>query len=261
MTLAYDDRGVGQPVILLHAFPLHRGMWSGVRAVVGDELRLIVPDFPGFGDSPAVEGDALLDVPTLDAYVDGVATLIARLRVRRAVVGGLSMGGYVALAFARRHPDLLLGLVLADTKASADTPTAAENRLRIASLLLEEESPRVLVEESVPNLLGSTTKASRQEVVAAVRSMVEGVDPAAAAWAQRAMAGRTETFDALRELTVPVAVIVGAEDVVTPPADAEALAAVAADATLTVLPGVGHLSAIEDPAGFATALRSFLSRF
>jgi pimeloyl-ACP methyl ester carboxylesterase len=251
--LAYEDTGVGVAVVLLHAFPVHRGMWAGVRTAVGDDVRLITPDLPGFGQSPASAGE-----PSLDAYVDEVAALLDAIRVKKAVVGGLSMGGYVALAFARRHPGRLLGMILADTKASADAPAAADNRRRIASVLTQERSPRVLVEESLPNLLGATTKTARAEVVARVRSDVELVNPDAAAWAQLAMAARVDTFDVLRGLAAPVSVIVGDEDVITPPSDANAMvAATDGRAVLTVIPRAGHLSAVEDPAAFAAAVLAF----
>ena len=260
MTLAYEDTGVGTPVLLLHAFPLHRGMWHDVRAELGDGVRLITPDLPGFGESPAVDsGGAADDAPSLDVYVEAVAALLDAIRVDTAVVGGLSMGGYVALAFARRYPERLRGLVLADTKAAADAPAAADNRRRIAALLRAEDAPRVLVEESLPNLVGATTKAERFDVTARVRGMVQQVAPAAAAWAQLAMAARTDTFDVLRGIAVPVAVLVGDEDTVTTPADAAAMHAAAAGSTLTVIASAGHLSAIERPAAFAAGLRAFVA--
>ncbi|MDQ1682789.1 MAG: hypothetical protein QOH99_1330 [Frankiaceae bacterium] len=271
--LAYDDSGSGLPVVLLHAFPVHRGLWAGVREQVGPGfvreyvgpgdvrehvgpgVRLITPDLPGFGQSPP-----LTSGPSLDDYVDSVAGLLDAMGLERAVLGGVSMGGYVSLAFARRHPGRLLGLILADTKSTADAPAAATNRRRIAAVLVDEGSPRILVEESLPNLLGATTKAGRPDVVARVHAMVEAVSPAAAAWAQLAMAERTDTTAALRSLSVPVAVIVGAEDAITPAGDAEAMVAAARDATLTTIPRVGHLSAIEDPEAFAAAVVEFVSR-
>ncbi len=253
MTLAYDDTGAGVPVVLLHAFPLQRAMWERVPLAVDGRVRLVTPDLPGFGQSPPSPA-----APSLDAYADAVADLLDAIRVEKAVVGGLSMGGYTALAFARRHPQRLLALVLADTKATADAPAAADNRRRIAAVLDGEASPRVLLDESLPHLLGATTKAQRADVVTFVRSLVEAVDPAAAAWAQRAMAARTDTIDVLCSLTLPVAVIVGDEDTLTPPADARAMAAAAPHSALTVIPGAGHLSAVESPVAFAAAIRSFV---
>ena len=253
--LACVERGSGVPVVLLHAFPVHRGLWAGAGDLLGPGIRLLTPDLPGFGQS-----GALTSSPSLDTYVDAVAALLDVAGIQQAVLGGVSMGGYVTLAFARRHPGRLLGVILADTKCSADVPAAAANRRRIASVLLAEGSPRILLEESLPSLMGTTTKAERPDVVALVHAMVAAVSPAAAAWAQLAMAERSDTTDVLRELTVPVAVIVGAEDAITPAGDAEAMVEAAADATLTTIPRAGHLSAIEDPQAFAAAVRTFLAR-
>ena len=257
------------PVVLVHAFPVHRGLWMGVHAslaagfgagagagagggVAGPALRLLTPDLPGFGESPRSPV-----APSLDAYVDALVDLLDALSLERVVLGGVSMGGYVSLAFASRHPERLLGLVLADTKASADPVAALDNRLRIAALLESEGTPRVLLEESLPQLLGATTKADRPHVEDAVRVMVAGVDPLAAAWAQRAMAARVDTFEVLRSLAVPVTVIVGDEDGITPMSDAAAMVATSPGATLTVIRGAGHLSAIENPVAFAAALTAF----
>ena len=286
MSLLYDDSLPGEsavrgrpavpvrptvPVVLVHAFPVHRGLWADVRACLaagagagagadagaadgaaGPALRLLTPDLPGFGASARSAA-----VPSLDVYVDALVAMFDALSLERVVLGGVSMGGYVSLAFASRHPGRLLGLVLADTKASADPVAALENRLRIASVLESEGTARVLVEESLPQLLGATTKTGRPHVVDAVRAMVATVDPLAAAWAQRAMAARGDTFDVLRSLAVPVTVIVGDEDGITPTSDAAAMVAATSRATLTVIPGSGHLSAIEDPAAFAAALTAF----
>lgn len=256
MTLAYDDTGnAPTAVLLVHAFPVHRAMWSGVRAALGDGVRLITPDLPGFGES-----HALAEVPSLDVYADAVVELMDELDLATAVVGGVSMGGYVSMAVARRHPDRVAGLVLADTKATADSVEARGKRERIATLLTEEQSVRVLVDESLPALTGPTSAASRPEVLATVRALVQAADPNSAAWAQHAMAARPDSVELLRELTMPVLVLVGDEDIVTPVAAAEEMATAAAGAELVVLPGTGHLSAVEDPPAFAAALTAFVQR-
>lgn len=219
----------------------------------GRAARVLAPDLPGFGATSA-SGAA----PSLDLLADAVAGMLDTAGVERAVVGGLSMGGYVALAFARRHPERLAGLLLADTKASADTEPARANRERIAAAVLARDSVRLLAEEKLEStLLGP---AAAPELVARVRELIAEATPAGVAWAQRAMAARGESFDVLAGLRVPAAVLVGAEDALTPPADAQAMAQALADARLTVLPGVGHLSALEDPAAFDAAVRALLRR-
>ncbi len=148
------------------------------------------------------------------------------------VIGGTSMGGYVALALTRRYPERVRGLALIDTKASADSAEAAAGRRALADRMESEGSAAVLLEAVLPKLLGESTQRTHPGLVAEVGATVEAVEPAAAAWAQRAMAGRGDTFDVLAGLHVPVAVVVGEEDVLTPPSEAEAM--VVARATMSL---------------------------
>ncbi|MFL6136920.1 MAG: alpha/beta fold hydrolase [Frankiaceae bacterium] len=257
MTVALhaSESGTGRPLVLLHAFPLSSAMWDDQRAELATACRLITPDQRGFGGSP-LGGDE----PSLHHAADDLAALLDARGIDRAVVGGLSMGGYVALALARRHPDRLDGLVLADTRASADPAPAAANRERIAAAVLADPGSTVLADEVLPGLLGATTWEERPSVVERVRALVEAAPPAAVAWAQRAMAAREDSYGVLRALRVPVLVIVGDEDGLTPVADAEAMAAAAPEATLAVLLRAGHLSAMEAPQSFNGAVRAFLDR-
>jgi pimeloyl-ACP methyl ester carboxylesterase len=250
-----DDGGDGVPVVLVHAFPLDRRMWAGVRQEPRDGVRLITPDVAGFGASAVPNAED----PSLDVVADQLEALLDGLGIERAVVGGVSMGGYVTLAFARRHPGRLLGLVLADTKASADTDAAAANRRRIASVAEDEGSARVVVEQVVPGLVGPTSTAERPDVIEAVRALAAEAPPAAIAWAQRAMANRDDAFGVLRRLDVPALVLVGDEDTVTPLGEAAAMSGAAPSALLHTFDGSGHLSAIERPAAFAAALRDWLT--
>ena len=151
MTVALHVReaGAGRPVVLMHAFPLSSAMWLEQRNALGDRCRVITPDLRGFGGSPL--GD---DEPSLDAMADDVAAMLDGLELDRVVLGGLSMGGYVAMAFLRRHAGRVAALVLADTKATADAPEAAANRERIAARLRSDDSSDVLVEDVLPSLLG-----------------------------------------------------------------------------------------------------------
>jgi pimeloyl-ACP methyl ester carboxylesterase len=237
-------------LVLLHAFPVWSALYDDVRDRLTAAYDLLVPDLPGWGSA----GDPPTGEPTLDAFADEVAALLESRGVRQAVVGGTSMGGYAAMAFARRHGDRLSGLVLVDTKASADTEAARDNRERIARTALDEDGPRVLLDDVLPGLLGETSWGSRPQVVERVRGWVEQARPAAVAWSQRAMAARPDSFDTLRELRVPAVVVVGEEDRLTPPDDARAMHDALPDGTLVVLPRTGHLSAVESPEAVATAL-------
>jgi len=250
-----DDVGTGVPVVLLHAFPLFSAMWSAQRSALAPDYRVLTPDQRGFGSS-------LLgaDAPSLEAVADDVAALLDARGIDQAVIGGLSMGGYVAMALARRHPQRLTALVLADTKGSADAGPAKENRERIARAVLESGDAAILLDEVVPTLLGDTTEAQRPEVVERVRRMVAAAPPAAVAWAQRAMAGRPDSFEALGVVGVPTLVVVGAEDRLSPPEQARQMADAVPGSELVCIPRAGHLSALETPAEFTRALRDFLRR-
>ncbi|MEV4613361.1 alpha/beta hydrolase [Kitasatospora sp. NPDC049258] len=251
------EHGPGTPLVLLHAFPFSARMWAAqldrLSGPAGETARVFTPDQRGFGSAPL--GD---DEPSLDLVADDVARLLDGAGVERAVVGGLSMGGYVAMAFARRHPDRLCGLLLADTKAAADTEQARTNRERIARAVLARDSVRLLAEEkTAESLLGP---AAGPELLAEVRGMVAEAAPRAVAWAQRAMAARGDSLEVLAGLEVPAAVIVGEADTVTPLADARMMAEAMADAELTVIPAVGHLSSLEAPETFDAAVRALLRR-
>ncbi|MFI0367635.1 alpha/beta fold hydrolase [Actinomadura sp. 1N219] len=246
------DVGSGPPLVLLHAFPLSSAMWLAQREGLADRFRVITPDLRGFGGSRL--GD---DEPSVDAMADDVALLFRRLGVRRAVVGGLSMGGYVAMALCRRHPDLVLGLVLAATRAAADTGPVRENRLRQAGRLDGDGATRVLVDEVLPALVGPTTYRQRALIYGRVRGLVQATPPRAAAWAQRAMAGRPESFGTLRGLRVPALVMIGDEDTLATEDEARAMADAAPNAELLVIPRAGHLCAVEQPDLFNQAVAEF----
>ncbi len=240
------------PIVLLHAFPLSARMWDDVVPALRGAGEVLAPDLPGFGGRPAPASE-----PSVGAYADDVARHLDEAGADRAVLCGLSMGGYVAMAFARRHPERLAGLVLADTKASADPERARDNRERIATTLLAERTPRVLLEDVAPGLVGETTKLRRPDVVARVRRLVSEAAPEGVAWAQRAMARRPASFETLAALQVPALVVVGEQDALTPVADARAMVDAVPDGRLVVLPDAGHLPAMESPAEFADAVLAY----
>jgi pimeloyl-ACP methyl ester carboxylesterase len=253
-----DSGGPGEPVVLLHAFPLDSALWAAQRRPLAQAgFRVITPDLPGFGGSPLSP-----DEPSLDVVADAVAATLDQFGIEQAVVGGLSMGGYVTMAMLRRHPERLRALVLADTKAGADAPEAAANRLRVAAEVEAAGSTQELAGTMLPNLLGATTRAQRPEVVAAVRRWITAQPAPAVAWAQRAMAGRPDSFADLAGFGGPVLVLVGSEDTITPAAEAAAIVAAAEEGgsatTLVEIPAAGHLSAVETPDAVTRALLDWL---
>lgn len=247
------DEG-GLPLVLLHAFPLDARMWDAAGALVPAPRPVYAVDLPG---SPGHTVD--LPEPSLDACADLVAAALADVGITRAVVAGLSMGGYTALALAERHPSLVAGLGLLDTKAVADTPQAAANRLARAGRL-EASGSVAEVLPDVDVLLGETSRAARPDVRDLVVGWIAEQVPAGLAWQQRAMAARPDRTDVLRAYRGPVMVVVGDEDAPTPVAQAEAMAAAAGGAPLVVVRGAGHLTAVEDPAAVAAALADLVQR-
>ncbi|GAA3232924.1 alpha/beta hydrolase [Actinocorallia longicatena] len=254
MQLYARDVGEGTPLVLLHAFPLSSSMWLTQREQLAPRFRVITPDLRGFGGS-VLGGDE----PSIEAMADDVANLLRQKGIAKAVIGGLSMGGYVAMALCRRHPERVRGLILADTKATADPDEARANRLRIAERLSAENTVAVLAEELLPKLVGPTTLRQRALIYGRVRGLVQATPAKAAAWAQRAMAARPDSLATLRETKVPALVIVGAEDTIATEADATAMVEALPNAELLVIPRAGHLSSLEQPDLFNQAVTEFVN--
>lgn len=236
------------PVVLLHAFPLDSRMWDDVRP--GIDGRLITPDQRGFGTAPL--GDAS---PDLAVAAADVISLLEALGIRRAVLGGCSMGGYVAMSVLRAAPSLVAGLVLVDTRAAADSDAARENRLSAAHRA-DLEGVDWIPDAMLPVLLGPGASPA---VVDRTRSLITAQDPAAVSWAQRAMAARPDSADLLRSADLPTLIVRGAEDSVIPRAEADALAELMPGAEVVELAGAGHLPPLETPAEFTSTLRAWLA--
>lgn len=250
-----ESAATGVPLVLLHAFPLSSRMWASVVPELSGVARVVLVDLPGSGDSPLPDGGD----PSLDVSAEGVVAALDRLGLGRAVFAGVSMGGYVAMALAGRHPERVAGLALLDTKVEADAAEARANRLRMARAVEGETGTRALA-PMLDTLLGATTHARRPSVVDAVRGWLEQASPAGVAWSQRAMAARPDSTAVLAGLRVPAAVVVGEEDGLTPLAAARTMTDALADAVLTVVPAAGHLSPLENPREVARALTGLVVR-
>lgn len=237
------------PVLLLHAFPLRAAMWEPQRTALGSR-KILTPDFPGFGGrAPAAT--------ELDGFAQAALDQMDAARIDRAVVVGLSMGGYVAFRLHALVPERLAGLVLADTKAGADDEAGRLKRTDQAARARNEGVG--WLEELLPALLGQTSRDTRPEVVATVRAMLEDADPEGVARALEAMRGRPDSTPYLAEIQVPVLVLVGEEDTLTPVDEARQMVDRIPDARLAVITRAGHLSNLEAPAAFNEELLRFLS--
>jgi 3-oxoadipate enol-lactonase len=252
-SVRYLEAGSGRPLVWLHAFPLSADQWLPQMSRVPPGWRFIAPDLRGFrGAGPAFE-DVGLENQTIDGYAADVLELMTHLEVEAATIGGLSMGGYVAFAIVHRAPDRVTGLVLANTRAAADSPQGKINRTAMLERLSRDGVPAI-AEEMVPKLLGETTRRDQPDLVEVVNRLILANTSEAIAAAVRAMRERPDSTPLLPRLACPVTLIHGAEDVLIPVAEAERMRDVIPGARLVVLPAVGHLSNLEDPVGFNAAI-------
>ncbi|WP_344424617.1 alpha/beta hydrolase [Amycolatopsis minnesotensis] len=243
------------PLVLLHAFPLDSRMWNDIREPLSQRARLITPDQRGLGRTPL---PVTSREPSLDDAARDLVALLDKLELEQVVLGGCSMGGYVALALLRLAPERVGGLVLIDTKASADKPEAAENRHALAKRADDEGIEGWLAGQLLPNLLAESTLGSRPDIAETVRDLVESQPAPGIAWAARAMAARPDSAGLLPGADVPALVLVGEHDTLTPYAEASAMAEALPRAELVTVPGAGHLTPLEHPAAVSGAILDWL---
>jgi len=228
-------------------------MWERQLALASDGWRVVVPQLRGFdggtSDPPAA---------AMDDYAGDVVDLLDALHVDEAVIGGLSMGGYIAFAVLRHAARYVHALVLADTRSQADSPEAVEGR-RGMLRLVHEKGPPGVADEMLPKLLGETTRRNRPEIVDEVRALVLSNSTAAIAGAIQALMTRPDSTPLLATIHVPTLILVGAEDTVTPPSAAEEMHRAIAGSELVRIPDAGHLSNLEQPEAFDAALARFLA--
>jgi 3-oxoadipate enol-lactonase len=254
MDLAYADEGPGPVVMLLHGFPLSRAMWVDQLSGIGSIYRVIAPDLRGHGESPVPEG-----VYTMDAMADDVVELLETLEISGpVVVGGLSMGGYVALSLAARYPTRVRALMLMDTKAAPDTPEAAQAREAMAQAVIAADSAAPVVDAMLPRLFAKMTLEQRPERVEPMKKVMSRTSPRGIAGALRGMAARPDRRADLPKIVVPTLVLVGDEDVITPVAESKSMAEALPNARLEVIRQAGHLAPYENPSDANAAILRFL---
>jgi 3-oxoadipate enol-lactonase len=265
--------GSGGTVLFIHGFPFDGSMWAPQLDALPDGWAGLAPDLRGFGQSPlGTARDELSSgsraggriarpdepVLTMDRLAEDTARLIESEGAGPAVVCGLSMGGYVAFSLWRRHPELVRALVLADTRPEADTDEGRENRMRMAQTA-RDSGARPIALTMTPGLLAERTIDERPEVAETVRAMIAGTAPETLIAALAGMAARRDATALLASIDVPVLVLVGEHDTLTPPDVARALVGRLPDARLQVLADAGHVSSLENPDAFNAALHDFLA--
>jgi 3-oxoadipate enol-lactonase len=255
VSMAY--RTAGRPeqpaLVLIHGFPLDSAMWDAQLDALAQHCFIVAPDLRGHGQSDAPPGPY-----SIDQHADDVAALMNALGVRAAVIGGLSMGGYVALAFWRRHRGKVGGLALIDTRANADTPEGRAARDATIARV-GERGVGILAEEMAPRLLASENQ-GETEVARTLRAMIERQPVEGMTAALLAMRDRPDASLSLTTVNVPAVVIVGEEDAITPVVVAQELARRLPDARLSIVPRAGHMAPMEAPEAVNAALLDLVRR-
>lgn len=258
-TIAYLDSAPKhnelKALVLLHAFPIGANLWEPQMREIPKGWRLITPDLRGFGGS--TELDSVASVSISD-YAADVIDLLTELGVTRAVIGGCSMGGYAALALYQSKPEVVEALVLANTRAGADSPESRANRRNMLALV-DREGPSGIAREMMPKMLGQTTKDSNATAEATVRRLIKQQSPTGIRNAIQRMMDRPDSTAMLPNISVPTLVITGAEDEMIPVEESRRMASEVPGAKLVIVPGAGHLANLEQPDAFNAALIEFLN--
>lgn len=253
-TIHWRESGAGDPLIFAHGFPFDCTIWESQLATVPDGWWFIAPDLRGFGASTAPGSGPL----TMDSFADDLIGLMDHLDIKQAVVCGLSMGGYVALSLARRHPNRLRALVLLATRAKADGPETRKNRHAMAARVRAENSSRPVVDSMLPTLVSAHSRMRIPDLAPRLTKVMNGVAPDTLARALEGMAERKDYTSELPGINAPTMLVRGEQDEIIPAADMETIARTVPGAHLELMTLVGHLPNLEAPDVFNVALAKWL---
>jgi 3-oxoadipate enol-lactonase len=253
ITLAYSDWGTGFPIVFLHAFPLNRTMWAQQEEALSSQFRILTIDLRGHGES-----DAPLWHYTLDQSADDVSALLSQLGIQQSLFVGLSMGGYILFAFYRKYATRVKGLILADTRAPADTVEGKNGRFHMAQRAYKE-GPSAIADLMIPKLLSPQTIQTRPDLVLRVSAMIENNQISGIVGDLMAMAERPDSIPLLRQITCPTQIIVGELDQATPLSDAKLMADQIPNVRLAIIPEAAHLANLEQPEAFNQIVTAFAS--
>ena len=254
--IGYDTYGGGETtLLLLHAFPLNRQQWREQGSALAhiNAVRVIAPDLRGFGESSLEVGPT-----TMEQMAGDVVDLMGMLRIEHCILGGLSMGGYVALQCLRQFPERIRGVILADTKAGADSSEQRAAR-EVTAQFAEQNGAGKLLERDAPRLFAPYTATKLPAVIERAREIAALNSDIGVAAAARGMALRADSTELLPEIRVPALVIAGEQDAITPIAEARNLFERIPDAQLELITDAGHLSNLEQPRAFTGAVARFLN--
>lgn len=248
--IAYDDVGTGLPVVFIHGFPHDRTLWASQLGAASIPTRAIACDLRGFGDSDGV-------ATSIDDYASDVSTLLRSIGIIKAVVVGLSMGGYIALALWRSDPSLARALVLADTRAGVDTDAGRAKRTEHIAFV-QERGAAAFADVMIQGMVGKTTRALRPDLTERVHAMMSRAPVEGIVGALVAMRDRPDSTPTLPTITVPTLIVVGDDDALTPVSESRAMHTSIPGSRMEIVAGAGHLSNVERPAAFNHILSEFL---
>jgi len=252
--IGYDDVGTGPPIVLVHGHPFNRTMWQPQVRIFQSRYRPIAPDLRGYGESDVVPGKT-----PLETFARDIADLLDHLQLDNIVLGGLSMGGQIAMEFVRLFPQQVRALLLADTFAQAEDEAGREQRYAMAERLTREGMD-AYARDVLPRMIAPRTIAEQPATAAHVLAMMLDTAPAGAAAALRGRAERPDYVPLLGNITVPTLIVVGSDDEFTPVSDAEFLHKNIAGSELAIIPNAGHMPNLEYPDDFNRAFDTFLHR-
>jgi len=251
--LNVEQRGTGRPLLFVHGFPLDHQMWERQIDEFSEQFHVVAPDLRGFGGSDC-HGSTVL----MEEYADDLARLLEALGVgQKLALCGLSMGGYIAWQFWRRHAERLSHLILCDTRALADTPGAAATRLETAERVLRE-GPNCLIDIMIPKLFWERTRSQNPLVVESMVRVIESAQPAGVAAALRGMAERRDVTAWLPDIDIPTLAVCGEHDAISTAAEMQKFAAAIPGAEFAVIPDCGHMAPLEQPRRVNEMMRDFL---
>ena len=253
-TLCYDDVGKGSiPILFIHGFPFDKSSWQPQLEFLSKTHRVLAYDIRGFGKS--TEGT---EKASIRLYADDLVKLMDALQIQKAVVCGLSMGGYILLNAVSRYPERFEAIILSDTQCIADSAEGKEKRYKTITQI-EEGGLTDFTEGFMKNIFCKESLETKKVAVEKIKSIVLSTSPATVTGALRALAERDETCSMLDQVSVATLILCGKEDVVTPPAQSERMHAEIKNSTLRILEKAGHLSNMEQPDEFNRSIIHFLS--
>ena len=248
--IGYDDQGQGMPVVLIHGFPFSRQMWRPQLAALTRTYRVVLPDLRGFGESDGAPS-------SVEELAEDVHALVAHLGLPPVVLGGFSMGGYILFRYLARHADRVKAVMLLDTRPEPDTPEGRQRRYAAIDRITGEGPPGFL-EDFLQLVVSPRTMESRPEIVAEVRRLMERDRAPSLTGALRALAERPDSTPLLTTIKVPTLIVVGEDDKATPVDSARKMYEAITGSKLVIIPGAGHVSNLEQPDLFTSAVLEFL---